>query len=173
MVLYYSGLMACSDGKTDPFLYDRLVRRFQSSTERKDESREKGYSGTLEADIMRSEAKVAALAHPDLNIPLSYKSGPNGEILAEEQDEIPITKEEGQARWRKQMELRFLKGEDDDFDYSRVDQSEEWDDMVEERRVIEDRYFGQEKPNWISDSGESTDEACKRLVKGETGIQDF
>lgn len=122
---------------------------------------------------MRSEAKAAALAHPDPNTPLRYGRGPNGDIIGEEYDQAPINKEEGLARWRNHMELRFLEGDDDDFDYSKVDVSEEWDDMVEERRLIEDRYFGQEEPSWILDGIEDADEACASLVNGETGIQDF
>lgn len=46
---------------TDPLLYDRLVRRFQSAAEREQEGRRRGYTGVLEADLYRSEAKLAAL----------------------------------------------------------------------------------------------------------------
>src|SRR6201994_2017952 len=63
----------------DPLLYDRLVRRFQTPAEREAEGRKKGYSGVLEADLYRSEAKVAALARPDSQATFSYRRGPNGE----------------------------------------------------------------------------------------------
>ena len=44
----------------DPLLYDRLVRRFQSPVEREAEGRSKGYSGILEADLLRSERRSSA-----------------------------------------------------------------------------------------------------------------
>lgn len=51
-----------------------------------------------------------ALAHPDPNAMLSYRQGPNGEIVAEDEEDIPANKEEGEKRWRWEMEMRFLKG---------------------------------------------------------------
>ncbi|TIA06516.1 hypothetical protein D6C83_08701, partial [Aureobasidium pullulans] len=71
----------------DPLLYDRMIRRFQSAAEREADGREKGYSGMLEADLMRSEAKIDALNHPDPNSPLIYRRDASGAITAEEQDE--------------------------------------------------------------------------------------
>lgn len=149
----------------DPLLYDRLVRRFQTTAEREAEGRAKGYSGVLEADLFRSEAKLDALAHPDPNSTFQYKRGPNGEILEEETDEIPTSKEEGLSRWRWEMEMRFLRGDDHDFDYATVDDSEEWDDRTQEERDRQDEYFSQEEPSWNLEAG--------RQVSGETGIQDF
>lgn len=149
----------------DPLLYDRLIRRFQSAAEREAEGRNKGYSGILEADIMRSEAKLDALAHPDPNSTFQYRRGANGEILAEEKGEVPASKEEGLARWRWEMEMRFLRGDDGDFEYEGVDGSEEWDDKVQEDRDRQDRYFAEEEPSWTLEEG--------RTVSGETGVQDF
>ncbi|KAI8966476.1 coiled-coil domain-containing protein-domain-containing protein [Daldinia sp. FL1419] len=45
----------------DPVLYDALIRQFQSPAEREKEGREKGYSRTLEVDLLRGEAKLAQL----------------------------------------------------------------------------------------------------------------
>ncbi|PGH09989.1 hypothetical protein GX51_00255 [Blastomyces parvus] len=151
----------------DPLLYDRLIRRFQSATEREEEGRAKGYSGVLEADLLRSEAKMEALAHPDPNATVTYTRGPNGEILAEDQDEIPETKEEGAERWRWEMELRFLRGADHEFDYNTVDQNEEYDDWNEEQ----ERYFDDEEPHFMLDDDNESHK--KEELKGETGIQDF
>ena len=165
---------------SDPLLYDRCIRRFQSATEREAEGRAKGYSGILEADLYRSEAKLAALVsnQPSQNPAASLEStmqftttstahityvlGPNGEILPEDPDEIPKTKEEGMERWKTEMTLRFLRGEDDDFEYSKVDENDEWD--VFENREAEDRWFDDEKPEWT---------ASEHAREGETGIQDF
>ncbi len=65
------------------------------------------------------------------------------------------------------MSLRHKSGVNGEYlRKSRIDESEEWDDIVEERRVTEDSYIGQEEPSWILDSGDFTNKACNRLVKG-------
>lgn len=156
----------------DPLLYDRCVRRFQTAAEREADGRAKGYSGVLEADLYRSEAKLAALkghneGHDEVppssesSVPfVSYVRGENGELLPEDPDEIPKTKEEGLERWKFAMTIRFLKGEDPDFPYKEVDESDEWDTI--ESKEEEERWFDDEEPEWVGD-----DDA------GETGIQDF
>ncbi|BDD59541.1 hypothetical protein MPDQ_001055 [Monascus purpureus] len=149
----------------DPLSYDRLIRRFQTPAERESEGRAKGFSGILQADLARSEAKLDALANPDPNAMFSYSRGPNGEILAEDRDEIPANKEEGEKRWRWEMEMRFLHGFDTDFDYRAVDENDEYDDWNEEQ----ERYFEDEEPEWILE-GEGD---IQSRLQGETGIQDF
>lgn len=150
----------------DPLAYDRLVRRFQTHSEREAEGKKKGYSGTLEADLWRSEARIEALKNPNAALLMTYKRGKDGEILAEEKDEVPMTKEEGMQRWRKEMELRFLRGHDDDFEYSMVDRSEEYDDRGVEEREEEEKWFDEEDSQWVTDTAE-------KHVEGETGVQDF
>lgn len=108
---------------------------------------------------------MEALAHPDPNATFTYVRGPQGEILAEEDDEIPETKEEGQERWRSEMELRFLRGADSEFDYTAVDDCEDYDDMNEEQ----EKYFDEEEPEWLAEASENG----KIELQGETGIQDF
>lgn len=154
------------------------MRRFQSAAEREAEGRSRGYSGVLEADIYRSEAKLAALAgHPfDAEASgmisgraaddLAYVPGPDGQVLPEDEDEVPRTKEEGMERWKEAMTLRFLHGKDPDFSYEEVDESEEWD--VIERQDAEEQWFEDEDPEWTGD-----DDANDNGKHGETGIQDF
>ena len=159
--------------RPDPLLYDRCIRRFLTPAEREADGRKKGYSGVLEADLYRSEAKLQAL-NPDLSlssppssskhdplpyVALSYSRGPDGEVIPEEPDEVPQSREEGEERWKFQMTLRFLRGEDEEFDYERVDENEEFDAV--ERREREERWFDEEEPS----SGGNPE--C------ETGIQDF
>jgi hypothetical protein len=151
----------------DPLLYDRLVRRFQTTEERETEGRAKGFSGVLEADLMRSELKMEALAHPDPNAMFAYVRGPDGEILAEDQNDIPTTKEEAAERWRWEMEMRFLKGADPEFDYAAVDENEDYDDFTEEQ----DKYFDEEEPEWLVEKDEHGN--LKGGLHGETGVQDF
>ncbi|KAL2849240.1 coiled-coil domain-containing protein-domain-containing protein [Aspergillus pseudoustus] len=149
----------------DPLLYDRLIRRFQTPAEREAEGRAKGFSGILQADLVRSEAKMDALNHPDPHAMFSYARGPNGEILAEDRDEIPGSKEEGEETWKWEMTMRFLRGEDEEFDYNAVDGNEEYDDLSEEQ----DKYFDDEEPEWLVDG----DGDLRVRLQGETGIQDF
>lgn len=150
--------------------YDRLIRRFQTASEREAEGRKKGYSGTLEADLWRSEAKVEALRNPASASAITYIRGEGGEIVAEERDEVPKDKEDGLARWRKQMELVFLRGEDQDFDYLSVDQSEDYDDRRLEEREVEEDWFGEQEPEWITDDKVLDP---RKALTGQTGIQDF
>jgi hypothetical protein len=118
---------------------------------------------------MRSEAKIAALANPK-SATLTYTRGPNGEIYPEDPEDAPKTKEEGLERWKRDMSLRFLRGEDDDFDYNTVDDNEEWDDKTTEEREVQERYFEDEEPSWVL---EPNDNAENVAVRGETGVQDF
>ncbi|KAH6628735.1 coiled-coil domain-containing protein-domain-containing protein [Chaetomium tenue] len=45
----------------DPLLYDSLVRRFQTPSEREAEGREKGYARVLEGSLLRGEERLAKL----------------------------------------------------------------------------------------------------------------
>jgi hypothetical protein len=112
------------------------------------------------------------LKHPDPNSVFSYKRGPDGEILAEEKDEIPANKEEGYARWRWEMEARFVRGGDDDFDYEAVDKNEDYDDHLQESREAEDKYFDDEEPQFVS-GAEAVQRSKSKELQGETGVQDF
>lgn len=164
----------------DPLLYDRCVRRFQSAAEREADGRAKGYSGVLEADLYRSEAKLAALPGRRLAVEregaetpacgishsdLVYVAGPDGQVLPEDEDEIPQTKEEGLSRWQEAMALRFVQGDDPDFHYEEVDGNEDWD--VLERQEAEEQWFEDEEPEWIENDPKAKNN------HGETGIQDF
>ncbi|KAH8590749.1 coiled-coil domain-containing protein-domain-containing protein [Bisporella sp. PMI_857] len=156
----------------DPLLYDRCIRRFQSAAEREADGRSKGYSGVLEADLYRSEAKLAALkgkttdgepvqSSTSTMVPfVSYVRGEDGEVLPEDPDEIPKTKEDGFQRWKFEMTVKFLRGDDKDFDYKEVDESEEWD--IIESQEAEEKWFDDEEPEW--EDG---------IKSGETGIQDY
>ncbi|CAL8583632.1 hypothetical protein XPA_009252 [Xanthoria parietina] len=150
----------------DPLAYDRLIRRFQTAAEREADGKKKGYSGVLEADLWRSEAKIDALSQNGKHgQELSYGRNANGEIVAEEKDEVPASKEDGEKRWRKQVELRFLMGDDADFDYRTVDENDQFD-APEEARDIQDQWFEEEEENFSAG-------ALSSGLEGQTGIQDF
>jgi len=150
-----------------------MIRRFQTPTERESEGRSKGYSGVLEADLCRSEAKMEALANPDSSLALIYRRGPDGEIIAEDSDDIPLSKEDGMKRWRDAMEQRFVRGEDLDFQYTTVDDSETYDDRSIEDREEEERYFAEEEPEWVLDQAGASQGEKPTKLEGETGVQDF
>ncbi|KAK0869256.1 hypothetical protein LTR87_013815 [Friedmanniomyces endolithicus] len=149
----------------DPLLYDRLIRRFQSPAERQREGRERGYTGNLEADLMRSEAKLEALRHPDVNSAMAYKRAEDGSITGVEADreERAGSKEEGRARWVEFMRQRFLRVEDGDFEYEVVDESEEYDDRGEEEQRHLEAYLARQSEEYLGEGG----------PRGETGVQDF
>lgn len=142
-----------------------MIRRFQSAAEREVDGRKKGYSGMLEADMMRSEAKVAALAHPDPNSPLVYQRDASGTITAVEQDEEdrPKSRQEGMDKWKWVMGQRFLRGEDHDFEYNEVDGNDQYNDWAEDTRKRQDEYFDGEEAEFIGEGRNM----------GETGVQDF
>ncbi|CAA9959259.1 hypothetical protein PTNB73_01386 [Pyrenophora teres f. teres] len=152
----------------DPLLYDRLIRRFQSASEREAEGRKKGFSGQMSTDLWRAEAKKDALSQPDPNSLFTYSRGPQGEIVEEDKDDIPMTKEEGQAWWVDEMTQRFLRGDDDDFDYAKiVDGNAKYDDP-EQERDLQEAYFESMESDFDSDG-----EGKEKVLVGETGIQDY
>lgn len=150
---------------SDPLLYDRLVRQYQSADEREKEGRERGFTGSMETDLVRSEAKLEALQHPDPNSPMVYRRAHDGSIVGVEADEEfrPKTKDDAWTMWTDIMEQRFLRGDDRDFDYAIVDENEEYDDRAEEERSQLEDYVDKEDAQFLGD-GQPT---------GETGVQDF
>ncbi|KAI5293892.1 hypothetical protein KEM52_005049 [Ascosphaera acerosa] len=154
----------------DPLLYDRMVRAFQSAEEREQEGRDKGFAGTLRADLLRGEARLAALNTPTASDAFSVTRGRDGELLVEDRDDAPATREEGLARWRWEMEMRFVRGADDDADYAAIDQDEDLDAYNLQGR--EDAYYDDEEPAWASQVDEHGNRV-ERELQGETGVQDF
>ncbi|KAK5010659.1 hypothetical protein LTR28_008496 [Elasticomyces elasticus] len=149
----------------DPLSYEALIRRLLTPAERELDRRRKGYSGVLESDILRSEAKLDAVNNPDPNNPITCHRAADGSISAVQEDDdedIPMTKEEGEQKWRERLEMKFVRGEDAGFDYSEVDWNPAYNDPELERRR-EEEWFGQEEEDWDGE-GERT---------GETGVQDF
>lgn len=99
---------------------------------------------------------------------MRYRRNPaNGEILAEERDEVPGSKEEGQERWREMMERRFLRGEDEDFEYGAVDSGNGMDGVVgEEERDREEEWFEGEEESGRVDGKEGGLGAGEKTIPG-------
>jgi hypothetical protein len=96
---------------------------------------------------------------------VSYVRGDDGEVLPEDPDEIPGSKEEGLERWKFEMTIKFLKGDDLDFDYKLVDECSDLDEV--EGKDEEERWFDTEEPSFVEKDQE------EQTIGGETGIQDF
>lgn len=163
--------------RADPVKYEALIRRFQSQAEKDAEAQKKGYSRILEGDLMRSEAKIAALKASltgengvDSEDPTTSRQGDGNNLAAAGADYDngvePVTKEEGRELWNEYLTERFVRGEDSDFDYSKVDDDESLDAM--ERQDEQDAWFDEEEAAWVSDSGNDA-----KALHGETGVQDF
>lgn len=151
----------------DPLLYDRLIRRFQTAAEREAEGKRKGFSGQMATDLMRAEAKKDALSQPNPMSLFIYNRGPQGQIVEEDKDDIPMTKEEGRAWWIDEMTQRFLRGGDDDFEYNKVDGNVTYD-HPEQERDLQEAWFESMESDFDSDG-----EGKEKVLTGETGIQDY
>lgn len=174
-------------------LYDRLIRRFQSPAERKEDAEKKGYAGVLEADLWRGEAKLEALRQKDdysssvmvtqNEANLGGESTPDTGLIRsdmfdfiDDEDE-PQNKAEGEKIWRKEIERRFVAGLDENFEeYDDIDDGR-WDDGAEEKREEEEKWFDEEEERWVSEEldedGKLGIEKGLKGLKGETGVQDF
>lgn len=161
----------------------------------------KGYAGVLEADLWRSEAKMEALRRdsaikPARKTPLPVRGLERDDMTGRQNksdyrederinddgvDEGPMDKEEGLQMWREEMEMRFLAGRDEDFEYTDVDAGQE-DDGSEEEREEAEKWFNDEEESWLGEEergdekvhrGENHEKGLKPVLKGETGVQDF
>lgn len=152
----------------DPILYERLVKKFQSADERAAEKKSKGYGRTLEADLLRGEARMASIAPQGSRI--EEEETPTAKVISgldNSWDQEVEDKVEALELWQIFLAERFIQGEDEDFDYATVDDNEDYD--VVARRDAEDAWFDDEEPGWV----ESASEADKPVRQGETGVQDF
>ncbi|KAI0993752.1 hypothetical protein K3495_g14432 [Podosphaera aphanis] len=147
----------------EPILFDKCIRRFQTPDELAADKQKKGYIRTLESDLWRIEAEAIALKE---RITATYTTNQKARATvpsaAAFEDGDPRTREEGWEKWKYVMTLRFLKGEDSDFDYRTVDENEEWDWL--ERKELEEAWFDNEEPSEMN---------VEREGNRNTGIQDF
>lgn len=149
----------------DPVLYERLVKRFQSASERTAEGKAKGYGLTLEASLLRGESNLANLKE-SVKSPYAPDSNRNGGI-DDPWDATAMNKEHGLELWRQYLEDRFVKGDNQEFEYNKVDEDESLDTV--ERSEEQDKWIEDEEPSWVGQ--DVNDKGVER--KGETGVQDF
>ena len=156
----------------DPVLYARLVKRFHSAAQRESELRAKGYSRVLEADLLRGVARLSSVDpsrvdqvdQEDEPSPVSRHAvqSPQEALLTSDEpwDAEADSQEDGQEKWRMFLEEMFVRGKDEDFDYTLVDDDDDLDEEM--RREEQEAWFDEEEPAWEGGSRE-----------GETGVQDF
>lgn len=114
-------------------------------------------------DLCLADAKEAAVAQSAKADSSRDRTVNNHVRGAQGNDsEEPSNREEGLELWQSLMSQRFVNGEDTDFEYHEVDDSDEYDDLAELSRAEEDQYYHQEQPSFT-----------KEEPSGETGIQDF
>ncbi|KAK0665837.1 coiled-coil domain-containing protein-domain-containing protein [Cercophora samala] len=171
---------------SDPLLHDHLIRRFLTPSEREADSKQKGYARVLEGSLLRGEERLAKLSSADPPPPGEEVGGENGvgvgrgkvveaagtgfTSFTAELLPPPKTKEEGVERWREFLRDRFIRGEDEDFEYEKVDDMDEFDEL--ERREREEEWIEGEEPGWVGSEDEGGGRV-ERVLKGETGVQDF
>jgi hypothetical protein len=157
----------------DPLLYDRLIRRFQTAAERERDGQKKDFADRVTANLWRpmtyspSDYNREALHRPRPDYLSPHTRGTGRQIREEDEDEVPMSKEEGKAWWRDEMTQRFLRGDDNDFEYKKVDGNIRYDDPEEERDILE-AYFDSMDSDYDTDG-----EGKEKILTGETGIQDF
>jgi hypothetical protein len=142
-------------------LYERLVKRFQTASEREAEGKAKGYGRTLEADLQRGESKLTRLKEGD-------GAGSSNGDLEHPWEKPAADKENGILLWHAFLEERFVHGLDEDFDYKPIDEDEDLDTML--RRDAQDAWFDDEEPSWMDEDEPSIQPGTRQ---GETGVQDF
>ncbi|KAK7413560.1 hypothetical protein QQX98_007569 [Neonectria punicea] len=153
----------------DLVLYERLVKRFQTPAEREAEGKAKGYGRTLEAALQRGESKLSDLPRSECDGETTTNG--TGVSLDNSWEHPAADREHGRQLWHDFLENRFVRGLDDEFDYSAIDHNDEFDSMV--RKDAEDAWFEDEEPSWTEDTvvSDAGKEAATR--QGETGVQDY
>ncbi|KAK0390607.1 hypothetical protein NLU13_0111 [Sarocladium strictum] len=147
----------------DPVLYERLVKRYQTADERAAEVKAKGYGRTLEADLLRGESRLAALPGSQ-RAQASIPSTDQG--FEQDWARTAADKSDGMNLWHVFLTDRFVHGRDDDFDYTKVDMNDEYDNLI--REDAEDAWFDDEEPSMVDDV-----DTAHSPRRGETGVQDF
>ena len=143
------------------------MKRFQTADERSAEVKAKGYGRTLEADLLRGEDRLADLSGSQRPQHSQPSTRPLEQDLEQDWSRDATDKRDGLDLWHDFLTDRFVLGRDDDFDYSAVDSSDEYDTVT--RADEEEAWFDDEEPGLVDDNPETSG----TVRGGDTGIQDF
>ena len=139
---------------TDPVLYERLVKRFQTADERSAEVKAKGYGRTLEADLLRGEDRLAELPGSQRSRESQPSTRTDEKDFEQDWCREAADKSDGLDLWHIFLTDRFVFGRDDEFDYSPVDASDEYDGLV--RADEEEAWFDDEEPGLVGDTANAS-----------------
>ena len=123
--------------------------------------------GTVLTAVTTPEGAAAAVVAGSTGLTLDAAAVVGKDGVAEDKDDVPMTKEEGRAWWVDEMTQRFLRGGDEDFEYAKIDHSPAYDDP-EWERDLQDAWFESMESDFDSDG-----EGKEKILVGETGIQDY
>lgn len=128
--------------KKDMKLHERLLENYdysimQSKIDKIDES-ETDLIEFDEDDVNKEQNKVKSLEKPE---ELTFKD--DFEYHEEVKSEVkPLTEKEYQfLNFQSEMKRLFIEGLDKDFDYSKVDNDDTFDDVKQMQKDLEDAYF--------------------------------
>ncbi|KAF3902064.1 hypothetical protein ABW21_db0200278 [Orbilia brochopaga] len=128
-------------------------------------------SNPAEEDPQDSEDADATIDAEPLDADILLQADANGEFSTMQ------SREEAWEIWREILSRRFLRGDDEDFDYDSIDRPGGASDphhLIEveiERDGWEEYFDGEEADIYIEQDGKKY--LGGRVVEGETGIQDF
>jgi len=152
-----------------PLLYEELVLRHQSRAEKLDAERLQK-SRTLTHVLLEAGDHMEKLQRQrDRTDEERARDQARFELeqsVAEMMpNEILVDKEKSRLYLERMVREKFLAGEDEEFDYSTVDNNEIWDDWETMEEDIRAKYFDEESPD--------DEEEEEKTLTGETGVQDF
>ena len=127
----------------NPLLFERLIGQFD--VERKVSSISENLS--LAEHILRFHDEEALKLKRDTQLRFEQETFSEHESSSSEDGSHAIvdssvkTRNEALSELQRLSEESFLEGQDEDFDYNLIDFSNEYDDLDQESRDAEDRYF--------------------------------
>ena len=112
---------------------------------------------SLSSHIMRKMRQDVCRERERVQVEREREQEEEEDTSSEEEDEgmeggrVEVTEAEKlllRREFLRVMQLRFLRGEDRDFDYSSVDTNERYDSVEMQQQDGEDAYFDGEEPQW-------------------------
>ncbi|KAJ8656409.1 hypothetical protein O0I10_007977 [Lichtheimia ornata] len=161
-VLYeqYVGQYQSEQEKTMPFANDvTLVQRVLSNIDRHYASEQVRKQKIIEEEQFEEEEESEDEEEDVQDTPMSDdRTGalPSNQPAEDTQHEEAEFRESQRQELIRLLEERFLAGKDPEFDYSKVDMNEAYDDLTQQGQDMEDRYFDEEEPGIGTSTPRST-----------------
>jgi hypothetical protein len=151
-----------------PLLYEKLILNHQTRTE-KDAAANASKSRSLTHVLLDAQDHMDKLEHrrdrTDEERQRDEEREENERMIGEATPKAVLAdRDQSRLYLERMVREKFLNGGDEDFDYAAVDEDEEWDDWETLEEDLRAKYFDSESPD---------EEAEGKVLKGETGVQDF